>query len=330
MTDPIMQFRDALQRRGIIPPVEIIGDGKIHRCDVEGRIGRGDGAYLLHLDGVPAGGFQNHRDGAGWEKWRADIGRRLAPVELLAVRQRVDVTQRARQADDAKRHAEARRRAELIWRDANPADPFHRYLMSKGVAAHGVRQYGDGIIVPMRDAQGLLHSLQFIAPDGRKRFLAGGRVYGCYATIGRRTERICIAEGYATAATVHEATGLAVVVAFACNNLRQVAEAIHATNPTATLIVCADDDYRTDGNPGMTKATEAARAVGALLAVPDFGDDRAEGATDFNDLARHRGREAVERAVTNALPPGVPRDHLAMASSAGVDFAARNRRPGNV
>lgn len=79
MSDPIQQFRSALAGRNIIPPDDLIADGRIHRCDVEGKGGKGDAAYLLHLDSVPAGGFENHRDGLGWENWRADIGRRLTP-----------------------------------------------------------------------------------------------------------------------------------------------------------------------------------------------------------------------------------------------------------
>jgi putative DNA primase/helicase len=72
MSAAVEQFRDALLHRNIVPPAEIIGDGKLRRCDAEGRNGKGDAAYLLHLDGIPAGGFENHRDGLGRENWRSD------------------------------------------------------------------------------------------------------------------------------------------------------------------------------------------------------------------------------------------------------------------
>ena len=64
--DPVAQFRAAMAERELIPPAEIIADGRIHRCDVAGKNGRNDGSYKLHLDGVPAGGFKNHKDGKGW------------------------------------------------------------------------------------------------------------------------------------------------------------------------------------------------------------------------------------------------------------------------
>jgi putative DNA primase/helicase len=73
VSDPIQQLREVLTQRGIIPPDELIADGRIHRLDVEGKNGKGDASYLLHLDGIPAGGFENFRDGLGWQNWRGNL-----------------------------------------------------------------------------------------------------------------------------------------------------------------------------------------------------------------------------------------------------------------
>jgi putative DNA primase/helicase len=153
----------------------------------------------------------------------------------------------------------------------------------------------------MRDG-GELHSLQFIGPDGGKRFLAGGRVIGCYFAIGnpKRAAALCITEGFATGATIFEATNYPVAVAFNAGNLEAVSRALRAKFPAINLILCADDDAATDGNPGLTKATAAALAVGGKLAVPDFGTDRPDGATDFNDMAALRGAESVAKTVAEA------------------------------
>ena len=126
---------------------------------------------------------------------------------------------------------------------------------------------------------------------------------GCYFTIGSPDGVFCLSEGFATAATIHEATGHAVAVAFNAGNLEAVARALRQKFPHAKLILCADNDHRTDGNPGLEKATAAARAVGGLLAVPDFGPDRPEDATDFNDLAQLCGAGAVGRAIAGAEAP---------------------------
>lgn len=304
MTDAAQQFRDALIRRGIVPPADLVTDGTIHRCDADGRNGKGDAAYLLHIDGVPSGGFQNWRDGLGWEIWRANIGRNLSPVEVVAQRERIEASKRLAEAEAEKRRASARDKAAGIWARSEPAPDDHPYLVAKGVKAHGLRQYNGALVVPVREG-GELHSLQFIGADGGKRFLTGGKVNGCYHSIGKPGDTICVVEGYATGASVHEATGNAVAVAFDAGRLLPVAEAMRAKFPDARLILCADDDHKTESNPGLTKATEAALAVSGLLAVPDFGSDRPDDATDLNDLHRLHGREAAAAAVGNAKTPGV-------------------------
>src|SRR5207247_1242870 len=85
-------------------------------------------------------------------------------------------------------------------------------------------------------------------------------------------------------------------------NLEAVARSLRNAYPNADLILCADDDYATPGNPGLTKSTAAAEAVGGRLAVPHFGGDRPEGSKDFNDMARHRGQNAVKEVVRAARP----------------------------
>ena len=251
--------------------------------------------------------------------WRDDGTQRTPTPDEIAERRRAAAQRAATdEAARARERADAATKAAEIWKAATPAADDHPYLQRKGVRAHGICQSGDKLVIPLRDG-GELHSLQFIGDDGAKRYLPGGRVSGCYFSIGRPDGRICVAEGYATGATIHEATGCAVAVAFACGNLRVVAEAIKAKYPAATLILCADDDYRTDGNPGLTTATEAARAVGGLLAVPDFGADRPEGATDFNDLAQHRGGEAVVGAIARAAAPDVSAQQPAATSAPAAD-----------
>jgi putative DNA primase/helicase len=216
--------------------------------------------------------------------------------------------------------ADARDRAARYVREAKPSDDAHPYLQRKGIKSHGLGihhgpQAINGmplngcLVIPLRDTAGAIHSVEFIHPEPRegdnKRFLANGEKSGHYYQIGEPDDVLCIAEGFATGASIHEATGHAVAVAFDAGNLEPVARALRAKHAELRLIVCADDDYETGGNPGNAKATAAARAVEGLLAVPDFGTDRPEGATDFNDLAGHAGTEAVRRCIEAAAPPKV-------------------------
>jgi len=240
---------------------------------------------------------------------------------------------RQRRAVDADAVKEVRKRtkaassAAAILESAKPAPTEHPYLTRKGVKAYGLRVHEGVLVVPMRDTEGELHSLQFIDAEGDKRFLADGRVRGCYYTIGDAPDGVlCIAEGYATGASIHEATGHPVAVAFNAGNLPAVAISLRAKYPDTKLILCADDDYRTEGNPGLTKAREAVRAAGGFLAVPDFGEDRPEGATDFNDMARHWGVEAVGRVVAGALESRQEGEAAPVAKLQAIDLYDLMRR----
>lgn len=277
MRDAIPQFRDALRGRSIIPPDDLIADGRLHRCDVEGgKRGKGDGAYLLHLDGIPTGYFENWRDGLGGENWKADTGRTFTAEERAAYRTRMVAASRQREADKAARHADAAKRAAAIWAASKPGP--HPYLLRKGIEAHGTAVFKSALIVPVRDATGALTSLQFIAEDGGKKFLTGGRVEGCYFHIGGKpTDALCVAEGFATGASIHQATGYPVAVAFDVGNLEPVALALRRKLPAEVrLIICGDDDRDTETrigrNPGRIAAHAAARAVGGLVALPSFAE----------------------------------------------------------
>lgn len=324
MRAPDEQFRAAIAASGLTAPDAIIADGELHRFASNGTRGDDAGWYVYHGNGVPAGGFGCWRTGLS-ESWRANIGRKLTPAEVAAQSQRIADARAKREAEQTRLHAEARARAGERWHNAKPADPAHPYLTRKGIQPHGIRQEGELLLIPMRDGDGELWNVERITPEigERKKALAGGRRDGLYHSFGKPDGVICIAEGYATGATIHEATGHAVAVAFGSGNVPAVAAALRAKWPDVRIILCADDDYRTAGNPGMTKATEAAGAVGGLVAVPDFGDDRPDGATDFNDLAQHRGAEAVRKAVERASAPQAPdQPHAGMAAAGDSDDSA--------
>lgn len=216
----------------------------------------------------------------------------MTPAERDAHRQRIKAMKAQRdEAKEARCKDEADKAAS---RRCGASSAFsHPYLVRKGVYAYGIRQDGEILLVPMRDTAGKLHSLQTITPDGEKRFK--GRMKGCFHPIGCKLPAVClvIAEGYATAASIHEATGWPVAVAFNAGNIGPVAAALHKAYPALTLVMAADDDHLTPGNPGLTAAKSAALSVGGLVVVPQFPADRPPKATDFNDLAAMAGLDAV-------------------------------------
>jgi len=318
--EAVSRFTKAMTAAGINPPPEIRADGELHRFPTRDKRGDDAGYYVLHADGIPAGMFGCWRAGIE-ETWCADIGRGFSTTEREAHEERMKAARRERERDTERRHADAARRAQAIWKAATRAPDDHPYLKRKDVAAHGVRLYSgredrfrDCLVVPMFQTDGKLSSLQFIRPDGTKRFLFGGATKGAYAPIGEPNGVVCIAEGFATAASIREATERAVAIAFNCGNLEPVAKALRAKHPETGFIVCADNDTKTKGNPGLEAATRAARAIGAKLAVPHFGEDRSKGATDFNDLHRAMGASAVRECIDAAREVGA----VAEAPSSGL------------
>jgi phage/plasmid primase-like uncharacterized protein len=296
------QFRAAIARAGLTPPANIIADGKIHRFSSNGKRHDDAGWYSYHDGKIPAGAFGCWRGDIS-EKWRADIGRQLTHEEERAHKAFMASLHKEAEEEKARLQAAARKRADLIWRKAKPALDGHPYLALSGVKSHGLRHRFGSLVLPLRDIEGTLHNLQFISPSGQKMFLKGGRVGGCFLMIGNPDGVPKIAEGYATAASIHEASGEAVAAAMCSGNVLPIAKALRAKFPDAKLIFCADDDIETKGNPGLRDARAAAIAVGGLVAVPDFGPNRPENATDFNDLHQHAGLDAVRACLEKAAPP---------------------------
>ena len=296
---PEQAFQSSIAVTGLTPPDTIIADGKIHRFGTNGKPRDDSGWYMLRLDGIPAGAFGCWRTGLQ-STWCAKSDTSMTPAEREGHRRRIDAMKLQRDADTAERHAAAATEATRCWHEDKPCTQ-HDYLTTKAVQAHGLRIDGAGaLIVPMRDTAGTLHSLQSIAPAGEKRFMPGGRVKGCYHAIGRPDGAVIVCEGYATGASIHECTGQAVAVAFNAGNVEPVAVTLRAKYPALKIIIAADDDHQTNGNPGVTKATAAAMAVGGLLAVPVFPADRPDKATDFNDLHQLAGADAVRACIDAA------------------------------
>jgi putative DNA primase/helicase len=262
------QFRQAIAAAGLTPPTEIIDDGVIHRFSTHGKPSHKNGWYMLHTDGIAAGAFGDWREGFT-QNWCSKTDTSMTDAERLAHRERVSVMQRQRTDDLTQRQQLAATDALKRWTAATPCTQ-HDYLTRKGILAHGARIEGDKLLIHMRDTTGAVHSLQTIAPDGSKMFMSGGRVKGCYFGIGTPTETLIVCEGFATGASIHECTGHAVAVAFNAGNLEAVTVALRSKYPTLKIIIAADDDHQTPGNPGMTKALAAVRATGAYLAVPVF------------------------------------------------------------
>ena len=299
----LQDFIQCIGNSGITPPDSVIPDGKLHRFSSNGKKGDDAGWYILFDGTVPGGCFGCWRSDIK-QNWHANIGRQLTSREKAEYTAAVRSAREIRKTEEAMRHAAAATKANTIWTSAAPAPDSHLYLTRKGIAACGARFLENELVIPVCDLDGTVTSLEFINSLGEKRFLYGGKVTGNSFVLGEidSAEKICLAEGFATGASIFTATGFPTVIAFNAGNLMPVAQALRRRYPMMTIVVCADDDYQREGNPGLTKATDAAVQIGGLLAVPLFGESRQDSDTDFNDMQQRLGLDSVRKIIEAEIP----------------------------
>lgn len=295
------QLRLAMAQRGIVTKDEIVATDSIQRFHiVDDKISSKNGWYVLHLEPQPWARFGCFkRDiSAHWNTRQ----RPMTHAEMATHRLRSIAVREELSAERERQQSICKSTANRIWEQSHAAQIEHAYLVRKGIHAYDLRQQGDALVAPIRNPDQELVGLQFIQPDGAKKFLTGTPKRGNYFSLHFKTaapERVLICEGVATGASLHEATGDSVVVAFDAGNLRPVAQAIRAKLPNTDIIVCADNDHKSAENRGVRDATAAANAIGARVATPVFPADN-EG-SDFNDLHKLYGLDTVKNTINNAV-----------------------------
>lgn len=288
-------------------------DGKRHRVPVEGdKAGTKSGVYQAWADGRPAGWYENHRSSDGQVKWISTGQMILDPVQSLQQRAQSAQKQwdrlRLQQAGYEKMGQQLTRQ----WSGMPAAPDTHPYLLRKGVpAVEGVRldKY-DNLVIPLRNPDGQIRSVEYIHPNGTKQLKKDAEKSGNYFVVGGELSAdkpVQYAEGYATAASLHLATGLPVVMTVDAGNMVTVAKRLHEQFPQATHLIYGEDDYTRADNKGLHKAQQAAEAVGGLYLVPQFTEEERQRAfagesfSDFNDIHQSRGLEAVRAQVAPVL-----------------------------
>jgi len=267
---PDIQMMEAMSAAGISPPKSIVADGQLHRFDTDKKNDK-SGWYVLYPDNVPAGRFGCWRQGVD-VAFRADMGRQLSVAEEMAIAARLEKARKERDEALSKSRAVAADTVESIWEGCIAASPDHPYLQRKGVGTHGARVTGDGrLIVPLYDPSGALSSVQYIDHSGGKLYHPGGKTGGCFWLVGSLdgADTLYVAEGFATAATIHEETGRPVVVAYSASNLVPVV-GTWRESVQLPIVVVADNDA---GGTGRKYADQAAAKYGVSVIVPpELGD----------------------------------------------------------
>ena len=285
---PEAQLLDAIKAAGLEPPDHIEMDGKIHRfkSGTKGTPGIDKpGWYLVFGDGIPAGRFGCWRSGIE-VTWRADVGRKLTQAEEMSHARRLSESKAMRDVALERQHQLASDTVEKIWTGAQAALPDHPYLAKKGIGVHGARATGDGrLVVPLYDPDGTISSLQYIDHQGGKLYHPGGQTGSKFWQIGTMDEpgTIYVAEGFATAATIHETTNRPVVVAYSASNLVPVTGTLREMHgATQDIVIVADND---SSGVGQRYAEQASAKFGARMVMPPIQGDANDYAQAGNDLA---------------------------------------------
>ena len=281
---PEIQFAEAIRRAGLEVP-EIILDGKIHRFrSTESKKFDRSGWYVGHADGIPCITFGCWREDIT-QTVKADVGgKKWTPAEEMAHIARVAAAKKQRDAEIERDRSVAASTVETIWSGGVQASPEHPYLKRKGVEPHGARVTGDGrLMLPLFSPEGELSSLQYIDEAGGKLYHSGGQTGGMFWMLGTLDQPgvLYIAEGFATAATIHQVTNRPCIVAYSAGNLVPVTGSLREQMPTQELFIVADNDQ---SGIGQRYAEQASAKHGArMILIPTPGD-----ANDFaqagNDL----------------------------------------------
>lgn len=327
--------------------------GSVSRCHVEGRRGKpgwyrlstmpiGNSRYLL----VGAFGVNSGAEHNGQKILLPSIARKKLTAEQIGAwkaKQENDI--RAQEKKRLEEHERAARRSAKWWRECLQTGTSE-YLTRKGLPSgnlYGARISRSGnLVIQIQDTKGKTWGLQVVYSDpkikerkGRdKDFVPAGLAKkGHMAIIGSPVMSliVLVCEGFATGATLHEATGLPVIVAFDANNLVHAAKEVLKSWPHVSLLFCADDDYlqtcseckqfttvvdancmhcgqpHKKINSGVDQAKLSVLTIAtSAIAIPDFPGDRPinrKGPTDFNDLLTHPdgGLPMIARQIEAAL-----------------------------
>jgi len=279
----------------------LIFDGAIQRVPTTKKPKQEDGYYVVLSDGqsVLYGDW-----GTGIERVYSVKGVVFSRDVLLAC-ERMKVIYKQEKLTKQK---ESAKQCQRIWSSANKV-VTHPYLTRKQIKPYGSRidRYNN-LLVPILNNLGDLVNLQFIDADGKKRYKAGALVKGAALLIGNLTEQstVLVCEGYATACSLNEATKLPVIVSFTAGNLLDVCTSLRLDHPTKTIVICADNDHKTEVktgiNTGLESAKVAAKKFNLHIVWPNFDSDNL--GSDFNDVHCQQGLACLRSKLSPVVLGG--------------------------
>lgn len=306
---PEVQLQDAMADHGLIPPREIIFDGKRHRFEgiKHKKPNKSSWYYAFENETVPGACFGDFSLNNLRVNWHANIGRDLTPEEESDYQQKIAETRLDIEKREISRKNAAKIVFKRIWSTSKPAPYDHPYLVKKRILPHCARVNESGeLILPLFNSELELVGLQFIewdkaANNFTKKFRSGSQIKGSFCIIGEiddgYTGRLYVAEGFATAASIHEATDTPVVVAYSANNLSGAIASVKKSLPRNEIIIVADNDA---SETGQREAEKAAKEHSVIYIIPPIEGDANDFVNNGGDLKSILDGVKVKKRVLTA------------------------------
>lgn len=283
-----------------------------------------------------------------WKEWSEQDRLDDAEYQARRILAQQELAKREQVLQQAKVHE--LHSLQAIWGSAVPASGTHPYLLAKRIPALAAKQANknylikaathdskaqyinpDDLLIPIYSAvTGELQGIQQITSGGFKLVrgkLAGGLCWiGGDLTQGEVTNRLYIAEGYATAVSVHVRTKNPVIIALSTTNLMQLGQWARQQYPDAQIVFAVDNDLessitvqgKTIKNPGLHYATQAAEAIGGAWITPPTSH-----AADWNDWHIDQLDAWEERAAIIEFDGGFHREEAERLTSLEIKNPAR-------
>lgn len=268
LLSPEEQLIAAIKDAGMNPPLTVAFDSAFHRFNPDGKQGNRSGWYVVNGGNFHSGAFGNWKTNTSI-RWHADKGRELTAAEIAVRDAQQMKAARLAEEERAKAADLAGDLASTIWEDCLLATADHPYLQRKGVQAHGAKVSGDGrLVLPLYDENGELATLQYVNADGKKEHIRGGPTKNKFWMIGELKRTLYVAEGFATAASIHEVTGEAVCIAYTAGNLSGVVGVMRESlGAQQDIHIVADNDKSKTGEREAQKAAERWGARWTLIPI---------------------------------------------------------------
>lgn len=309
---PIAFFVEKMREAGFVINKYPEINGRSTRVAVQGdKAGQTSGWYKIHTDGVPVCLFQNWRTGDGVQKLVAPSTKIDMSIDLEKVKVNTEAmaAKLSSQEEATKQlHAEVAKNVQerlAVYKESESTE----YIQRKNIPVYkGIYATNRGAtVVPLSDIEGNVKTMQTILPTGTKMFEKGGELKGSMHVIdadnlAEAKGGIVICEGYATGATIREATNgyFGVVCAMTSHNLLDVAKAVSEKYPDKPLIIAGDNDrFNVNGNVGRLTAEAVAKELGAKVIIPEFKEN--DRGSDFNDLKKSEGLDKVKEVFRLVL-----------------------------